>query len=454
MSVMMPKVLKGPADWQVLQQKNGFAEVKIEGVIENAGKDFCFKNAKILVRTTYQDSGLFANKLLYFKVQEDGTFIAKFNLKVGGPYNIALTVRHSTREESPAYTISNVGVGDIFLISGQSNAVGTSKSVLSDELNPNVRVFALDGKWKVAKHPLSDPTNSKYECFLKGTAHSAWIRMASDLSKVLGYPIGLIPTAVGGVPISKFDKTKDGELFDVMSQMCEESGNGIRAVIWYQGESDVGSKTYQEDFKRLYSQFEKRFFKNIPVFTAQINKQTFIHSPSPAIQVKYWSEMRETQRKLMHEMKNVYMIPTLDLPVGDTIHNSDYANYIIAWRMSMLILGKLYGIAEGYEAPDIIKAKLNAKNSVCLYFNNVMDSINTEACHYSLLPFMAYDEEGNGIALSGYECMGNKTITLTFEKNIKKGYTIGCSAPSMLYTLPYDLMTRLPIMPFENVVIE
>lgn len=256
------------------------------------------------------------------------------------------------------------------------------------------------------------------------------------------------------MPISYFVETQDGRLFKNIRSIVKKSGTGIRGIIWYQGETDVGSTTYKEDFKCLCGQFEDMFGKTVPIFTVQINKQLYVPPhQTVAFHSKKWAEFREIQRRIMCENENVYMIPVLDLNVGDTIHNTYYSDVAIANRMADTVLSKLYSKVEVCEAPNIYRAVAESDGGVTLYFKNVIHSITADFAHFSLLPFVMYDGD-NAFELTDYVCPSNNTVKLRFSAPAKAGFKIGCSAENPLCLFPYDSITRLPIIPFEDIVLE
>lgn len=447
-------ITSGPQDYQILQQENGCANVHTEGKIAEVSEEFKADNVSVWVLVTYENTGSFALKPIFSKVGKDLTWCADFTLKTGGPYRISVCIKSDDAGVSPMAYIRHVGVGDVFLVTGQSNGSGSCFTTRSEKPSENVCLFGLDGKWKVASHPLHDQTGTEYSEYKLQTYYSPWLGFAKTVSDVLGYPIGLIPASRGGVPISYFVETQDGRLFKNIRSIVKKSGTDIRGIIWYQGETDVGSTTYKEDFKRLCGQFEDMLGKTVPIFTVQINKQLYVPPhQTVAFHSKKWAEFREIQRRIMCENENVYMIPVLDLNVGDTIHNTYYSDVAIANRMADTVLSKLYSKVEVCEAPNIYRAVAESDGGVTLYFKNVIHSITADFAHFSLLPFVMYDGD-NAFELTDYECPCNNTVKLRFSAPAKAGFKIGCSAENPLCLFPYDSITRLPIIPFEDIVLE
>ena len=55
------------------------------------------------------------------------------------------------------------------------------------------------------------------------------------IHRVTGYPVGLIPTALGGSSLSRWNPDQDGDLYWNMISRIKDSGGIIKAVLWYQG---------------------------------------------------------------------------------------------------------------------------------------------------------------------------------------------------------------------------
>ena len=134
--------------------------------------------------------------------------------------------------------VHNVGVGDVFVIAGQSNAAGRAKNPVADDPELGVHVLRTSARWELATHPLGETTNAlhvgHYENHNPG--HSPWLHFAKRLKRELGYPIGLVPCAYGGAPLRWWNPEENGALFTNMLEMLADYDIHPRAVLWYQGE--------------------------------------------------------------------------------------------------------------------------------------------------------------------------------------------------------------------------
>lgn len=150
-----------------------------------------------------------------------------------------LEVRLKAHPEIGA-TVAMVGIGDVYGIAGQSNAVGAGDTLHVSE-NPvfTGTMLGLDGVWQ----PCVDPVG--------GNKGSVWPLVATSLMASRGVPIAFIPCAVGGTSIAEWlpgaDHYDPATLYGAMAVRCKRPG-GIKSLLWWQGEKDVGLGTTQADY--------------------------------------------------------------------------------------------------------------------------------------------------------------------------------------------------------------
>lgn len=161
---------------------------------------------------------------------------------------------------------------NIFILAGQSNMAGRGGLVLENSATgaqiwdgvvpprcrPNPSVLRLNAKlnWVEAQEPLhADIDVAAVNGVGPGMAFANAV-----LARDPGFgPIGLVPCAIGGTNISQW--VEGSVLYRRMIRRARDSvgdGNGeIRAVLWYQGESDTIVKQDAELYgRRLVKLFQ------------------------------------------------------------------------------------------------------------------------------------------------------------------------------------------------------
>ena len=96
--------------------------------------------------------------------------------------------------------IHNIGVGDVFVVAGQSNAAGRAKNPVEDAPELGVHLLRDSGVWDLATHPLGETTGSVHQGHFENhnPGHTPWLHFAKLLKRELGYPIGIVMSAYGG----------------------------------------------------------------------------------------------------------------------------------------------------------------------------------------------------------------------------------------------------------------
>jgi hypothetical protein len=143
----------------------------------------------------------------------------------GGWYRLEVRAGNETASVEP------VGVGEVFLIAGQSYAANCNDERLK-VTEPQQRVTCLDpatGAWRVADDPQPGASNYK-------DGGSIWPPFGDELAKRLRVPVGFANVAWQGT--SSVQWLPGGNHHQNLVQAAKQVG-AFRAVLWQQGESDV-----------------------------------------------------------------------------------------------------------------------------------------------------------------------------------------------------------------------
>ena len=452
---------KRPQDWQIIQQHNGYAKLKLAGRVDIYDNEWEMSNDhRVFVRILDEETEtrLFS-PIMIPVTKEENQWEAEIDLPAGGLYRVETYLRFNNNWEKRGDRILHLGVGDVYVIAGQSNAVGVGRDAITDPISPDVHMFRHNGKWEIAAHPLNDATDSIFPMIRDEACigHSPWINFGKILAKKLGYPIGLIPAAKGGVPLEYWDRGQNGRLFNNMLEMVKAADTQVKGILWYQGCNDAVDdnkrKIYLERFKEVVKDFESVFYKGIPIFTVQLNKEVCTKISDTKRIGRVYAELREAQRQAALQIDNVYMIPTIDLPVCDGIHNCGMSTLVIGQRVANQALKYVYGKTVVCDAPNIAKVERDGDNALILHFDNVHEMLFSDLNGVETLMFSVKDDEGVIYPIDYDSCMENK-VWVKFERKIGKNATISCDRHNATELVLYDMFSYLPIIPFCDVKIE
>ncbi len=449
----------GLRHWQILQRgPDNNASVQLSGHWKAPQPA---KRKRVLVRVMNETTNEpVATRLDWTPAttRKNGTWsLTLSNIPAGGLYRVETClnlddgpVEWSARGDM----VHHVGVGDVWLILGQSNAEGHGKTPVCDPPEPGTHTFHASGSWRMAAHPLGDSTGTRYPANRLGSnpSHSPWLAFARRLRAELGVPIGLIPASLGGSPLKQWNRKEIGDLFENMLRMVADAGGGVSGVVWYQGESDTGPedrKTYLKRFRSFVTDLRKSLgVRSLPVITAQLNR--YVGAETMTETGDGWEEMRETQRQAAKRIANVYIVSTLDLGLADGIHNDSSGNLTIGERMASVVLGALQDRDVKWQHPDCTSARLVRKNQVELTFANVQGRLHFENNLPGGIPFAVRDAEGE-IAVTGWTLRGRDRMRLKLARTPgKRASVTGAPTGYPPMVVPFDVPGYRPMLAFTE----
>jgi len=298
--------LLAPLDYQVSQrQTHDVGKIVIETVLDTASRGALTNLDKLQARLTGFDEWQplpFDNRVRRFR--------AELAAPAGGWYRLEVRLTGGGQIVAET-TVEHVGVGEVFVIAGQSNSANHGEEKQS-ATNPHVVAFG-NGRWQ----PAADP-----EPGASGKGGSFLPAFGDAMAKKFDVPIGLVAIGVGSTSVREWlpkdepvaapsDTGKNvvlvgsnswactGELFDRITAAQKQFGpQGFRAVLWHQGESDSHEPADRQITPVQYRQYLQRLIEasraeagwRVPWFVAQAS----YHSPKDT----GWPELRAAQKSL------------------------------------------------------------------------------------------------------------------------------------------------------------
>jgi hypothetical protein len=136
-------------------------------------------------------------------------------------------------------TVEPVGVGEVFIVSGQSNSANHGDFPLTPT-DPRVSTWGPSG-WRFGHDPQPAAT---------GMGGSPWPALGDFLSNRYDVPIGFLSVGYGGTKVDRWVPDAN-DLFPRISDALDEvQPSGARAILWHQGESNAGGTT-SEDYAEM-----------------------------------------------------------------------------------------------------------------------------------------------------------------------------------------------------------
>lgn len=373
----------------------------------------------------------------------------------GGPYKLRFESQNEHIE------LEDIYFGDVYLASGQSNMAFTlSQAQNSNDLihksigGKTIRLFKnkttvqtnntswdqanldkinrleyFSGQWEV-------PQSENIAAF-SAIAYSFADQIASS-SKV---PIGIIELAVGGtnaeswIPRQSLEADYQFATYihnwrtsDYIQEFCRERaavnsknstlknqrhpyqpaynyeagvskwlGTNIKAVLWYQGESNTHNlELHERLFPVLVDSWRTSFQQNLPFFIVQLSS---IDRPS-------WPAFRDSQRLMSNKLDQVYMAVSSDL--GDSLDVHPTNKIPIGIRLANLVKKHVYHEQIQADSPQPIAYTLSKDGLLKIDFSECKQLKTTDG--KQLIGFEGVDSLGRIVPINHIEIKGNSLL--------------------------------------------
>ncbi len=453
---------EGLVDWQIVQQnEQGFGTIRLHG---RWFPDATLPGKGVVqVRVVSEATGAAVSRALEWATvdtHDDGTWDATLSVPVGGLYRVethyvppgTLALEWSPRGDMRHF----VGVGDLWIIAGQSNSAGYGRGPIDDPPTLGVHLLRNSEQWALAAHPLNESTDTLHPANREAgnPGHAPYLQFGRTLQRTLGYPIGLIQTALGGSPLTAWNpaEPEPAPLFDNMIHCANVAGGRVRGIVWYQGETDTGTDelalSYADRFADAVAAWRAALdTPQLPVLTVQLNR---VNDPPADDVARRWTILREAQRRVPQQVEGVFVVPAIDLPLSDLIHISPAGNMVLGERLARAALGGVYGRDKGFEAPSIRAAVGAGDEEVVLHFDNVIGRIDT--LDVTTIPFRVEDSAGV-IPITTVAYPGDATARLTLSRPPADDAVVHGGYGQAPTPVPLDIERMMPMLGFWNVPI-
>ncbi|CAG5123855.1 unnamed protein product [Candidula unifasciata] len=319
------------------------------------------------------------------------------------------------KAEGVSHILEDVIFGDVWICSGQSNMefkvheIIGAKEVIKESLNyPNVRFMAA---LQTGMHiPLSDLVDleiqwsSPQDVGVSDFSAVCWL-YGKAIHAVLGYPIGLVGSYLGGSPVAAWSSgealakcevgtatwsrpdpeqlvsppdslrnTDNSVLWNAMVHPL--LGMTISGVIWYQGEQDSHEDTkknnYNCSFPAMIDDWRLQFNKASSGETNNIFPFGFVQlAPSmppydPGFPDIRWHQTADYGYVPNERLVNVFMATALDLPDFEAPRGPIHPRHKleIGSRLALSGLAVAYNKQEVFQGPFPVWARLGMNSSL------------------------------------------------------------------------------------------
>lgn len=283
--------LRSPLDFQV-EQRATLAEgrIPVDGYWTRADGSAAIVEARLVG----SGAGAEWRKLSVLETGKSD-FHAELNASAGGWYRLEIRLVQGGSVVAEA-TVEHVGVGEVFVIAGQSNSANHGEELQQ----PKTGLVANfhEGRWQ----PANDP-----QAGASGGGGSFIPPFADAMALRFKVPVGIVATGVGGSSVREWlprgtrfanpptvtgnvrqlatgEWESKGTLFDnLVTRMKQMGVHGFRAVLWHQGESDANqsdaSRTlagvlYEQSMEQLIREARREVGWEMPWFVAQASYHT------------------------------------------------------------------------------------------------------------------------------------------------------------------------------------
>lgn len=264
-------------------------------------------------------------------------------------------------------TVSNVGIGDIYIIAGQSNASGrgfTPNSYSHESLKATI--FGNNDIWAELTDP-SDSSAGQIDSVSSDAiaAGSPWPLIATNIMSSQNVPVAFVPTAKGGTTIQAWQPASNhsdaSTLYGSMNRRIAAVGGNVKAVLFFQGETDASNGTLEANYITLLNNFINTVDADFPGLKVMVGQIGHSNANEDAVRAGQINVLKTNSKAILGPV--TYDINLSD-EGGDTLHfksDPDMAELSRRWYKAIDV--SFYGGSNGY-GPIVDSANLKYSASL------------------------------------------------------------------------------------------
>ena len=284
----------------------------------------------------------------------DGSFSVSINPGAANATGRDLVVSDTVN----TVTITDVVVGDVWYISGQSNVrytvdVLAKSKALADCDYPSLRMMMLPS----ANPGLISASDAELPCAWSVCSATTCTNMSAtgfffgrELVKAENVPVGVVVAAINGSYIANWLPNANCDNY-----MASRANHiALKGAVWYQGESDAlnySDRSYPNRLKSLVRHLRTRpGNEGLPVVVVQLPRyrDTYINCGNQAA-INCWGIFRVDQDLAAADMDGVVCVPTIEYGAEYNIHPSD--KDLMGARIALAARNLAYGENVAYRCP-------------------------------------------------------------------------------------------------------
>lgn len=208
---------------------------------------------------------------------------------------------------------------DLYLLIGQSNMAG--RGILTQEESVS-RARLLKFSQRNTWAPGTDPLHTDKPAVAGAGLGTSFGRAMADADKSI--TVGLIPCAVGGTPLERWQK--GGDLYEaalVRAKLAMKDGT-LKGILWHQGEADSGKEETAKSYLARLGQMIKDLRADlgageVPFVAGKLGE--FLAPASKDGQPSFWPVVNEQISALPQSVPNTAVADSAGLKhKGDMVH--------------------------------------------------------------------------------------------------------------------------------------